>query len=207
MRRHELAATDDALFQELTSEVMVGYLGLVTKSGVPRSIALNFVALDFAKSGQDIYFHGALGGEKYDLLQNDPAAGFTIVKEYSYIPSNWSAPRYACPATQFFKSLEMKGTCGPISDPMEKAAALQALMEKHQPEGGYDLIDPAVPQYAKALAHVGVYRMRCESWTGKVKFGQNEPEKLQRIYVEKLRERGGPTDEATALEIEKSLAD
>ncbi len=87
------------------------------------------------------------------------------------------------------------------------AAALQALLEKHQPEGGYDPIDPTVPQYAKALAHVGVYRMRCESWTGKVKFGQNEPDKLQQIFVTKLRERGGPTDEATACEIEKNLAE
>ena len=202
MRRDELASQDDELFAELTGEVMVGYLGLVTAAGVPRSIALNFAAL-----GKDIYFHGALGGEKFELLQHDPAAGFTIVKEYSYIPSNWSAPRYACPATHFFKSLEMKGTCGPIDNPVEKAAALQALMEKHQPEGGYNRIDATVPQYAKALAHVGVYRMRCESWTGKVKFGQNEPEKLQQIFVTKLRERGGLTDEATACEIEKNLAD
>lgn len=201
MRRDELASTEPALFSELASEVMVGYLGVVTATGGPRSIALNFAAL-----GQDIYFHGALGGEKFDLLQHNPPAGFTIVKEYSYIPSNWSAPRYACPATQFFKSIEIKGTCGLISEPEEKARALQALMEKHQPEGGFDTIDPTVPQYAKALEHVGVYKVQCASWTGKVKFGQNEPKKLRRVFVEKLRERGGPGDEQTALEIEKSLS-
>lgn len=201
MRRSELASTEVALFHELTSEVMVGYLGIVAAGGVPRSIALNFAAL-----GQDIYFHGALGGEKYDLLQNDRPAGFTIVKEYSYIPSHWSVPRYACPATQFFKSLEIKGTCGLVGDLAEKARALQAMMEKHQPGGAYDRIDHTEPQYTKALENVGVYRVRCASWTGKVKFGQNEPEKLRRIFVERLRERRGPTDEATALEIEKTLA-
>lgn len=202
MRRSELASQDEALFQELTGEVMVGYLAIATESGVPRSIALNFAAL-----GGDIYFHGALGGEKYELLQSDPPAGFTIVKEYSYIPSHWSAPRYACPATQFFKSLEIKGTCGLVADPAEKARALQAMMEKHQPEGAYDPIDPEIPQYANALAHVGVYRVRCATWTGKVKFGQNEPDKLRRIFVEKLRERRGPLDEATALEIAKTFAE
>jgi len=200
VRRGELASNDPAVFRELTNEVMVGYLGIVTTSGVPRSIALNFAAL-----GQDITFHGALDGEKYELLQDDPPAGFTIVKEYSYIPSHWSAPRYACPATQFFKSLEIKGTCGLVSDLAEKAAALQAMMEKHQPEGSYDHIDHTVPQYKKALEHVGVYRVRCASWTGKVKFGQNEPEKLRRIFVERLRERGGAMDEATAVEIEKTF--
>lgn len=202
MRRSELASSDEALFHELISDVMVGYLGIVTAGGVPRSVALNFAAM-----GRDIYFHGALGGEKYDLLQHDPPAGFTIVKEYSYIPSHWSAPRYACPATQFFKSLEIKGTCGLVSDLAEKARALQAMMEKHQPEGAYDRIDHTVPQYTKALENVGVYRVRCASWTGKVKFGQNEPEKLRRIFVEKLRERRGPTDEATALEIEKTFVE
>ncbi len=200
MRRAELASTDEALFQEVTTEVLVGYLSVVTAAGVPRAIAVNFVAV-----GHDIYFHGALGGEKYELLQADPPAGFTVVKEYSYIPSHWSAPRYACPATQFFKSLEIKGTCGLVNDPIEKARALQALMEKHQPEGGFDPIDATVPQYAKALEQVGVFRVVCASWTGKVKFGQNEPEKLRRIFVDRLRARGGAMDEATALEIEKSF--
>ncbi len=201
MRRAEFASTDEALFREITTEVLVGYLSVVTAAGgAPRAIAVNFVAV-----GHDIYFHGALGGEKYELLRSDPPAGFTVVKEYSYIPSHWSAPRYACPATQFFKSLEIKGTCGSVNDPIEKARALQALMEKHQPEGGFDPIDAAVPQYAKALEQVGVFRVACASWTGKVKFSQNEPEKLRRFLVEKLRARGGAMDEATALEIEKSF--
>jgi len=197
MRRDELATMDEALFSEVTAEVMVGYLGIVTAAGGPRCIALNFVALD-----HDIYFHGALAGEKFDLLRHNPPTGFTVVKEYSYIPSHWSAPRFACPATQFFKSVEITGTCGLVADPREKARALQALMDKHQPEGGFDAIDPELPQYAKALEHVGVYRVRCASWTGKIKFGQNEPEKLRRIFVAKLRERGAPVDLATALEIE-----
>jgi nitroimidazol reductase NimA-like FMN-containing flavoprotein (pyridoxamine 5'-phosphate oxidase superfamily) len=200
MRRRELASREEDVFRELAAEVMVGYLGLVTADGVPRSIALNFAAI-----GHDIYFHGALAGEKFELLQRDPPAGFTIVKPYSYIPSYWSAPRFACPATHFFKSVEIKGTCGQVEDLAAKAGALQALMRKHQPEGRHDTIDPTVPQYAKALAHVGVFRLRCGSWTGKVKFGQNEPEKLRRVFVEELRRRGGPMDVETAAEIEQTF--
>jgi nitroimidazol reductase NimA-like FMN-containing flavoprotein (pyridoxamine 5'-phosphate oxidase superfamily) len=202
LRRSELESTDLALFRDLAESCEVGFLSLVTAAGYPRAIALNFAAI-----GETIYFHGALEGEKFELILSAPRAGFTIVKAYSYIPSNWSAPRYACPATQFFKSIEIKGTCSVVDDPAEKARGLGALMAKHQPEGGFDPIDPSVPVYAKALQGVGVFRVVPDSWTGKVKFGQNEPEKLRRIFVEKLRERGGVMDEETALEIELGLSE
>ena len=200
MRRKELSSADLALFRDLANTCEVGYLSIDTDEGYPRAIALNFAAVD-----ETIYFHGALEGEKFDLIQASPRAGFSIVRAYSFIPSNWSAPRYACPATHFFKSVEIKGVCSPVEDPAEKARGLGALMAKHQPEGNYDPIDPAVPVYAKALDGVGVFRVVPDSWTGKVKFGQNEPEKLRRIFVQKLRERGGPMDEETAREIEKTF--
>jgi nitroimidazol reductase NimA-like FMN-containing flavoprotein (pyridoxamine 5'-phosphate oxidase superfamily) len=200
VRREELSSADLALFRDLADTCEVGYLSLVTGGGYPRSIALNFAAV-----AETIYFHGALEGEKFHLIQASPRAGFSIVRAYSFIPSNWSAPRYACPATHFFKSIEIKGVCSAVADPAEKAAGLMALMKKHQPEGNHDPIDPAVPIYAKALDGVGVFRVVPDSWTGKVKFGQNEPEKLRRIFVQKLRERGGPMDEETAREIEKTF--
>lgn len=200
MRRDELSSSDLDLFRDLADSCEVGYLSLVTDAGYPRAIALNFAAID-----RTIYFHGALEGEKFDLIQTSPRSGFSIVKPYSFIPSYWSAPRYACPATHFFKSVEIKGICSPVKDPAEKAQGLGALMDKHQPEGGFDLIDPAMPIYAKALDGVGVFRVVPDSWSGKVKFGQNEPENLRRIFVEKLRERGGPMDEETAREIEATL--
>jgi nitroimidazol reductase NimA-like FMN-containing flavoprotein (pyridoxamine 5'-phosphate oxidase superfamily) len=200
MRRRELATDDPALFAEVARHCEVGYLTLVTADGFPRTIALNFGVVD-----ETVYFHGALEGEKYELIRAAPRAGFTMARVYSFIPSYWSAPRYACPATQFFKSVEIKGACEEVVDPAGKAAGLMALMEKQQPEGGYDPIDPAVAPYTKALEHVGVFRVVPDSWTGKVKFGQNEPEKLRRIFVEKLRERGGPMDEETAREIENTF--
>ena len=198
MRRTELESADRDLFRDLADTCEVGFLSLVTGAGYPRTVALNFAAV-----GETIYFHGALEGEKFELIQASPRAGFTIVKAYSFIPSVWSAPRYACPATHFFKSIEIKGVCSPVTDPAEKALGLTALMDKHQPEGGFDPINPEIPMYAKALAGVGVLRVLPDSWTGKVKFGQNEPEKLRRVFVKRLRERGGPMDEETALEIEK----
>lgn len=200
MRRTELEILDEALFDEVARDCAVGYLTLVTAEGRPRSIALNFAAL-----GRDIVFHGALAGEKYELMRASPRAGFTMVKEYSFIPSYWSAPDHACPATHFFKSVEIDGVAEVVEDPSLKARALQALMLKMQPEGGHVPIDHELPMYRGSLARVGVFRVVTAAWTGKAKFGQNEPARLRRLFVEKLRERGAPVDLATATEIEKSL--
>ena len=124
---------------------------------------------------------------------------------HSMIPSYWTAPGHACPATHFFKSVEIKGRCTLVDDAAEKAVALQALMDKYQPEGGFAPVDPAETRYAKALAGVGVFRIDPESWSGKVKFGQNEPARLRRRFVAELRKRGRPVDLLTADEIEKTL--
>lgn len=200
MRRDELRSTDPALFAELAVAVEVGELALVTADGSPRVIPLNFAAV-----GETVYFHGALAGEKFDLCRDGGApCSFAVTRPYSLIPSTWTAPRYACPATHFFKSVEIRGRCGLVDDPAEKARALQALMEKYQPDGGFDPITADDPVYAKALAGVGVFRIRGD-WTGKEKFGVNERAELRRRWVEKLRERGAPRDLETALEIEKTL--
>jgi nitroimidazol reductase NimA-like FMN-containing flavoprotein (pyridoxamine 5'-phosphate oxidase superfamily) len=204
MRRDELSCDDPALFTEVAAAADVGCLALVTPSGWPRAVALNFCAL-----GGRIYFHGALDGEKHAAadVPGGARAGFTMTVPYSMIPSTWSAPDHACPATHFFKSVEIKGRCVLVDDPAEKARALQALMDKYQPEGGFRPIDAADPRYAKALEGVGVFRIDPESWSGKVKFGQNEPERLRRRFVAELRRRAGPMDLETADEIERSLGD
>jgi hypothetical protein len=76
-----------------------------------------------------------------------------------------------------------------------------------QPEGRYVPLDHTLPMYRGALAKVGVFRIVNEAWTGKAKFGQNEPARVRRIFVEKLRERGAPIDLLTAAEIECTLSD
>jgi len=200
MRREELASDDPALFREAADRCEVGYLGLATADGTPRVVPLNFAALDTT-----IYFHGALAGEKHELLQGGPRCSFLMALPYSLIPSYWTAPQHACPATHYFKSVDARGPCTVVEDLGEKARALQALMIKYQPEGRHRPIDADDPTYLKPLRGVGVFRLAVESWTGKVKFGANEPERIRRLLIAGLRERGRPLDLATALEIERTL--
>jgi nitroimidazol reductase NimA-like FMN-containing flavoprotein (pyridoxamine 5'-phosphate oxidase superfamily) len=201
MRRHELESHDPALFAELARRCEVGYLGLVTADGMPRVVPLNFAVV-----GQDIYFHGALAGEKFDLLQAGPRVSFMMALPYSLLPSYWLAKGYACPATHYFKSVDARGTCAPCDDVVEKARGLQALMEKYQPEGEYTPITADNPLYTKALRTVGVYRIAVQNWTGKQKFGVNETEATRRKMIAGLRQRGQPRDLETAAEIEKTFS-
>ncbi len=144
MRRDQFQHQDDQFFLEVAHKSQVGYLALNTDDGYPRSVALNFVALNDA-----IYFHGALAGEKFEVFSQSPKVGFTMAWELSYIPSNWTGPLYACPATQLFKSVEIRGTAFVVQDVTEKALALQALMEKHQDPGTFRKIDPEDKIYLK----------------------------------------------------------
>lgn len=201
MRRHELSVQDDAFLAEVAGQAVEGYLALVTPDG-PRAVALNFAVAEGA-----VWFHGSLAGEKYEALRDGAPVGFTMTVPYSLIPSHWSAPSHACPATHFFKSVEARGRCAPVDDPALKAVGLQALMEKYQPEGEYTPISADLKMYRGALKSVGVFRLEIASWTGKRKFGQNEPEKLRRQWVVKLRERGTALDLATADEIALSFDD
>ena len=199
MRRHELESTDPAVFTEVAADAEVGYLGLITADGHPRVVPLNFAAID-----DRLYFHGALDGEKFDRIRDDGRCSFSMCKPYSLLPSYWVVARHACPATHVFKSVEIRGRCEIVDDPAEKAAGLQALMEKYQPEGGFDPIDADKRMYAKSLERVGVFRVS-GPWTAKVKFGSNEPRKVREAWIEGLRERGEALDLATADEIKKTL--
>ena len=201
MRRHELESTDPTVFAEVAAAAIVGELGLITADGTPRVIPLNFAAV-----GEVVCFHGALEGEKFERIRDDGRCSFSMVSSFSLIPSYWTAPKHACPATHFFKSVEIRGRCEIVEDPVEKAAGLQALMEKYQPEGGFEPIAADKRMYVKSLAGVGIFRV-AGPWTAKLKFGSNEPAKVRRIWIAKLRERGEPLDLATADEIEKTLED
>jgi len=196
MRRDDFLFTDDAFFESVSQSCPVGYLALVTADGFPRSVALNFVS-----SGKTIYFHGALAGEKFDILSSDIPVGFTMARELSYIPSHWTGPDFACPATQLYKSVEIKGHCSVVSDREEKAMGLQILMQKYQPEGIYRPITTQEKIYRKAMSQTGVFRIEAVSWTGKSRLFQEKPPVFREKIISLLKERGQPLDQETILEM------
>ncbi|BDU78076.1 pyridoxamine 5'-phosphate oxidase family protein [Mesoterricola sediminis] len=189
MRRQEKDVTDTGLVDQLLSDVAWGTLGLARPGGPPA-----LVPLDFAARGDRLWFHGSAEGEKMDLIRAGGEATFCVVDPLAIIPSTVSDPERACPATQYFRSVILEGRVTELKDPARKAEALQALMEKLQPEGGFRAITAGDPLYAGSVAHVAVLEMRVTRVTAKAETGARlTPEKRARV-LDLLERRGTETD-------------
>ena len=193
MRRKELASNDDALWRELCAVCGEGILSLVLDSGFPRALAVNFAA-----EADRLYFHGALAGEKHDLLRRGARCGFSMIQPLAFLPSHWFSERNACPATQLFRSIEVQGQCGVVDDPDEMAHGLQLLMDKYQPTGGFVPLSAGEETYRRRLAATGVFRFSAESWTGKIKLLQTDAEDRALQVIAQLQKRNLPGDALTA---------
>jgi nitroimidazol reductase NimA-like FMN-containing flavoprotein (pyridoxamine 5'-phosphate oxidase superfamily) len=92
-----------------------------------------------------------------DDIRRDGRVSFEVDVPIAYV----RAKSQPCEATYLFRSVIVKGRAHLVDDEAEKVAALNLLMEKYQPEGGYGSYPP------QKLAAVGVVRIDVEEMTGK----------------------------------------
>ncbi|TDG00275.1 pyridoxamine 5'-phosphate oxidase family protein [Paenibacillus piri] len=197
MRRKEFEMMDIGEIGQFLHEMSFGILGTLHEDGWPELTPLNFVYYN-----NHVYFHGSMAGQKMKNMKADQRVTFSVAKEYSVIPSYFTDPMLACPATSFFKSVLIKGHAEILSDLAEKAAALSAFMRKLQPEGGYAPIDPSDPDYTGQLKSTSVVRIVIHELSAKYKFGQNKPAaELEQIACQ-LRERDTELDVQTLAMME-----
>lgn len=184
MRRKEFSIEQKKEIEAFLAEKTYGFLGTISLEGNPCVTPLNFVY-----DGSYIYFHGSLAGEKMKNLKKTERVSFNVAEEYAILPSYFSDPLLACPATSYFKSVTVHGYAEKVIDLDEKAIALSLFMKKLQPEGGYTPIEADNPLYEGQLKAVAVIRIVPEQITAKFKFGQNlEPHKHEEIQA-MLKER------------------
>ncbi|GGD49598.1 pyridoxamine 5'-phosphate oxidase family protein [Paenibacillus nasutitermitis] len=195
MRRKEFEM-DSQINQEECSgflkEMSFGFLGTVDPDGMPCITPLNFVF-----HNGSLYFHGSRIGEKMTNLRKQAGVTFAVAKEYAIIPSYFSDPLMACPATSYFKSVRIDGQAVAVDDPHEKAEVLEALMRKLQPEGGYKTIDAGDADYIPRLKGVAIVRIDASRMVGKFKFGQNLKSSKRESLTKGLENRGLPQDTET----------
>ena len=165
-----------------------------TPRGAPVLRALNAAIVE-----DRLVFHGAPVGEKTEALGRD--AVVSVEEIVASVPSYFVDPERACPATTLYRSVQVHGTLDPVDDPREKARALEALLAKHQPEGGFVPIAHDHPLYQKTIASLLVVAVSLERIDGKAKLAQNRTPEEQRRIVESLWRRGAEGDAEAAFAV------
>jgi predicted FMN-binding regulatory protein PaiB/N-acetylglutamate synthase-like GNAT family acetyltransferase len=139
-----------------------------------------------------LYFHSSPKGEKTALI--DCHVVVQVEEVLAEIPSYFSDPQRACPATTLYRSAQAKGVLRQIDEPVLKAKVLQALMEKFQPEGRHVPIEAQHDLYRAAVKGILVAGLRLDEVTAKVKLAQNKSDSEKHKLMEQLWDRGTKSD-------------
>ena len=173
---------------EFLSSQQTGRISSIDENGFPQIIPMNFVFINDA-----VYMHSHIRGEKLDNIKRNQKVGFEVDKSLEFLPSYFSDPTDASLADTLYISVVMKGNASIVLDKEEKTIALNGLMEKYQPEGGYEPIKPDMD----VLKGVEVIKIVPESLRGKYKIGQNMDMKSRIDLAKQILERNSPTAKET----------
>ena len=176
---------------EFLSSESTGRIASVDKNGFPQIILMNFVFINDV-----IYMHSHIRGEKLENIKRNDKVGFEVDRSLEFLPSYFFDPTDASLADTLYISVVMKGICVIVEDKVEKTLALNGLMKKYQPEGGYEPMNPGMD----VLNEVAVIKIVPNTMRGKYKIGQNfkPDEKLE--LAENIFKRNSKTAKDT-LEI------
>ncbi len=173
---------------EFLSSQQTGRISSIDENGFPQIIPMNFVFIN-----DTVYMHSHIRGEKLDNIRRNQKVGFEVDKSLEFLPSYFSDPTDASLADTLYISVVMKGNASIVLDKEEKTIALNGLMEKYQPEGGYEPIKPDMD----VLKGVEVIKIIPVSLSGKYKIGQNMDMKSRIELAKQILERNSPTAKET----------
>ena len=173
---------------EFLSSQQTGRISSIDDNGYPQIIPMNFVF-----TNDVIYMHSHIRGEKLDNIRRNQKVGFEVDKSLEFLPSYFSDPTDASLADTLYISVVIKGNGSIVSDREEKTTALNGLIKKYQPEGGYEPIKPEMD----VLNEVEVIKIVPESLRGKYKIGQNMDMKSRIDLARQILERNSPTAKET----------
>ena len=173
---------------EFLSSQQTGRIASIDDNGFPQIIPMNFVFINDA-----IYMLSHIRGEKLNNIKRNQKVGFEVDKSLEFLPSYFSDPTDASLADTLYISVVIKGNASIISDKGEKTNALNNLMKKYQPEGGYEPIRTDMD----VLKEVEVIKIIPESLKGKYKIGQNMDMKSRIDLAKQILKRNTPTAKET----------
>ena len=174
--------------KEFLHKEHVGRFATIDVNGYPQVIPMNFVFENDA-----VYMHSHPKGEKIENFQANEKVGFEVDRELEFLPSYFEDPKNASLADTLYISIVMKGIASLVTDRDEKTLALNGLMKKYQPEGGYEPITPQM----RVLEGVSVIKIIPKIFHGKYKIGQQLPPPDRMDLAQKILKRNSKTAKET----------
>jgi nitroimidazol reductase NimA-like FMN-containing flavoprotein (pyridoxamine 5'-phosphate oxidase superfamily) len=173
---------------EFLNQQETGRICSIDKDGYPQIIPMNFVFVNGM-----VYMHSHTRGEKLENIKQNSKVGFEVDQSIDFLPSYFTHPTDASQADTLYISVVIKGTGIIVNDRKEKTLALNSLMKKYQPEGGYEGISPEM----KVVDEVAIIKVIPTTMRGKYKVGQHLEKKSRLEVAKKLLERNTPTVQNT----------
>src|SRR5919199_1735515 len=167
---------------EFLNSQPVGRIASIDKRGYPQVIPMNFVYCNEA-----IYMHSHPFGEKLYNICNTPKVGFEVDEHVCFLPSYYFHPTDASQADTLYISVVIKGQAKIVYDSAEKASALNALMQKYQKEGRYQILHSDMP----SVHEVCVIKIVPKEMRGKYKIGQHWASAYRLKMARNIIEREG----------------
>ncbi len=156
MRHPERKIKDKETVTAILERSPLGRIATVNPKGFPVIKPINFVYWN-----GKIYIHSSTKGEKIrDICRGSPVC-FEVDEPIAYV----GAKGPACTANFYYRSVIIKGRAALVKDRSKKLKILERLMEKYQPEGGYE----AIPE--EALKKTAIIEISIREMTGKERLG------------------------------------
>jgi nitroimidazol reductase NimA-like FMN-containing flavoprotein (pyridoxamine 5'-phosphate oxidase superfamily) len=156
----------------------VGRIATIDSKGYPQVIPMNFVYVRENTTCMDsnciiksdaVYMHSHPVGEKLDNIRRNSQVGFEVDRHICFLPSYYFHSSDASQADTLYISVVIKGHALLVEDNIEKANALNALMEKYQKEGRYERLEHNM----RSVKEVSVIKIVPREMHGKYKIGQH----------------------------------
>src|ERR687887_531613 len=163
---------------EFLNSQPVGRIASIDANGYPQIIPMNFVYIKADEPAINshyiirldaIYMHSHHIGEKLDNIRRNSEVGFEVDQYICFLPSYYFHPSDASQADTLYISVVIKGNALVVEDNIEKAKALNSLMEKYQKEGRYERLEPNM----QSVQEVSVIKIFPREIHGKYKIGQH----------------------------------
>ncbi|HET6459076.1 MAG TPA: pyridoxamine 5'-phosphate oxidase family protein [Nitrosopumilaceae archaeon] len=173
---------------EFLNKQETGRVCSIDKEGYPQIIPMNFVFVNDV-----VYMHSHTKGEKLENIKQNSKVGFEVDQSIDFLPSYFTHPTDASQADTLYISVVIKGTGIIVNDRKEKTLALNSLMKKYQPEGGYEGISPEMG----VVDEVAIIKVVPTTMRGKYKVGQHLEKKSRLELAKKILERNNSTAQNT----------